>query len=239
MELEIITILIYNTIIMSEYNRIYPGIVVRDRYYREKNIHLISNYWGLESLMECPLPKRTLNLAFISTASTPYPTRNEPCKFLDAERAWLEKKKAEGRINYFEYCIGNKKPEEIKTALQNLDILFVGGGNTAYLLQKIQESGAAPIIKELVEDKVWYFGKSAGAIVAGPDIDPWGFILGSMATRDLDSTQGIGLTQVYPLPHVDTDSFMNNTHKGKNGYRYLAELAHNHPVAVLLDNTNK
>ncbi len=224
---------------MSEILRYKRGVIQRAQYYRERNVHLISNYWGLDSLMESPLPKRKINLAFISTASQPYPLNNEPCNFLNAERAWLQRKKADGRLSYFEYCISGKNADQIRKDLQNIDVLFVGGGNTAYLLQKIQESGARQVFRELWEDKVTYFGKSAGAIIAGPDIEPWGFILKSMATKKLATTQGLGFTDAFPLPHIDSDSFMHNTYNGKNGYRHLAELAFSNPVVCLVDNTSK
>lgn len=218
-----------------------PGIVSTGNYYREGNIHLISNYWGLESFMETTLPERQLNLVFISTASKPYAEHGEPTRFLDAERAWLEAKREEGKIKYREFCIGGKQPDDVREALDGVDVIFMGGGNTLYLLEQIQDSGAGPIIRDLVDNGTLYFGKSAGAIVAGPDIKPYGFLMKSMATRPIVDTKGLGLTQVYPLPHIDTLRIMGEgvVYDGKTGWQHAEELTSKYPTAYIFDNSNK
>ena len=216
-----------------------PGIISVDNHYREDNVHLISNYWGLESFMDQTLPDHQLNLLFVSTASRPYPEHGEGTRFLDAERSWLEEKQNEGKIKYREFCIHGRQPDEVREAVDGIDVLFMGGGNTQYLLEQIQDSGAGPIIKESVEGGVIYFGKSAGAIVAGPDIEPRGFLLNSMATRPLTDTRGLGLTNVYPLPHIDTPKIMDAVYNGKTGWQHAVELAREYHTAYILDNLHK
>lgn len=223
-------------------SEIQPGIVSIGNHYTEigeMNIHLISNYWGLDTFMEAPLPERELSLVFISTASKPYPEHGQPVRFLDAERAWLDRKQKEGRIKYNEYCLTGQKPDQIEEALQDIDVIFMGGGNTQYLLEQIQKSGAGPIIQDRVREGVWYFGKSAGAIIAGPDINPRGFFLESMATEPLEDTKGLGLTQIYPLPHIDTPSIMSTVYEGKTGWQHAVEMTRLYPTAYILDNSQK
>lgn len=216
-----------------------PGVVSIDDHYREGTVHLISNYWGLDSFLEAPLPDRRLDVAYISTASKPYPEHGEPVRFADAERAWLNQQQETGRIKYTEYCVSGKTPEIIHNDLVGRDVIFMGGGNTQYLMQEIHESGADGVIPRLVLDGMWYLGKSAGAIVAGPDIHPRGFFLRSMAKASLARTAGMALTRVYPLPHIDTPSVMGQTYDGKTGWQHAIEMSRTLPVAYILDNNDR
>ena len=50
-------------------------------------------------------------------------------------------------------------------------MIYVCGGNTFYLLYKIQESGFDKIIKQFVESGKLYFGVSAGSYVVCPTIE--------------------------------------------------------------------
>ena len=60
---------------------------------------------------------------------------------------------------------------EIMAKLLNSDIIYIGGGNTFYLLQELKRSGADKLIKEQVLLGKAYIGESAGAVVAAPCID--------------------------------------------------------------------
>jgi dipeptidase E len=53
--------------------------------------------------------------------------------------------------------------------LQAADVLFVNGGHTVYLMQKMNKSGLAEELPKLLEDRV-YVGVSAGSHVASPDL---------------------------------------------------------------------
>ena len=216
------------------------GVVSIGDHFTAGNIHLISNFWGLDTFMDLPLPDKQLKLAFISTGSKPYIEHDVPARFLDAERAWLEKKQAEGRITFFECCLTDcEDSDDVGNTLADVDVIFMGGGNTQYLLEKIQDSGARPIIKELVDSGVWYLGKSAGAVVAGPDIDPRGFLLETMQTRSLTDTSGLGLTDVYPMPHIDTPTIMSREYNGKTGWQIAVEMTRVARTAYILDNTDQ
>jgi len=55
--------------------------------------------------------------------------------------------------------------------LAGFDVLYVQGGNTFYLLDRMRRSGADGIIRKLVAAHgTVYCGVSAGSIIAGPDI---------------------------------------------------------------------
>lgn len=56
--------------------------------------------------------------------------------------------------------------ENLKSALEAVDVILIGGGNTFYLSYWMQKSGLSDMLPELLKSKV-YVGISAGSMVAG------------------------------------------------------------------------
>jgi len=52
-----------------------------------------------------------------------------------------------------------------------MDIIYVQGGNTFYLLKQMRKSGFDKIIRKLLRKGIVYIGVSAGSIVAGKTIE--------------------------------------------------------------------
>lgn len=101
------------------------------------------------------------------------------------------------------------KPEELKRALSDFDLLWVRGGNAFILLRAFKQSGADRVIKEmLVDDKIVYAGYSAGPdmltkslkgteIVDDPNILPEGY--------DPEIVwEGLGILPYSFAPHYNT-----------------------------------
>jgi len=91
--------------------------------------------------------------------------------------------------------------------LRQYDVVYVDGGNTFYLLQKVRESGFdAAIAAYLREDAGVYVGTSAGTCLAGPDIgflDPWD----DKTKAELSDTRGLAVVPVAYSPHyVDEEA---------------------------------
>ncbi len=61
------------------------------------------------------------------------------------------------------------KSTVLKKALENMDVIFVGGGNSFYLSYWMQKSGLFKLLPELLKTKV-YAGISAGSMVAGASL---------------------------------------------------------------------
>lgn len=59
----------------------------------------------------------------------------------------------------------------LEKILQNKDIIFVGGGNTFYLLQQVKKSGFDKIVRRLLKAGKIYVGVSAGSYIACPTIE--------------------------------------------------------------------
>ncbi len=89
--------------------------------------------------------------------------------------------------------------------IQNVDVVYVCGGNTFYLMKQIRVTGFDKAIRELVASGVLYIGVSAGSIVAGPNIS----IAGPYDENDVGLTDfsGLGLSNVVISPHyTEADS---------------------------------
>ena len=90
-----------------------------------------------------------------------------------------------------------KKIEKIR----DLDVIYVCGGNTFLYMYWLKKSGLEKIIKQFAK-KAFYFGISAGSIIAGKRIDV--AEIGSNKDKnlvDLRSMRGLGLVPYVIHPH--------------------------------------
>jgi len=89
--------------------------------------------------------------------------------------------------------------------LESVEAIFVGGGNTYALLQRLRESRLLGAIQERVHHGLPYMGSSAGANVAGPTIlttNDWNVVA-------LERFEALGLVPFNINPHyLDTDPVM-------------------------------
>ncbi|MFA5010301.1 MAG: Type 1 glutamine amidotransferase-like domain-containing protein [Patescibacteria group bacterium] len=89
--------------------------------------------------------------------------------------------------------------------LKKFDVIFLDGGNTFYLLEKMRESGFDKTIAEYISQDLGVFvGVSAGSIVMGPDIgfaEPWD----DKTKGHLENTKGLGYTKEAYSPHYSKE----------------------------------
>lgn len=78
--------------------------------------------------------------------------------------------------------------------LEAVDVIFVSGGNTFYLLEQARRTGFGEWLKQNVGDKV-YVGVSAGSIIVTPSI--------AIASIDDGDENNVGLTDLAGLSFVD------------------------------------
>lgn len=142
---------------------------------------------------------KDIKIAFIPTAANPY--TNKPF----VERDWKFFEDRDYQLKEIE--IAGKEESELERLLKGFDVIFLTGGNTFYLLEKIRESGFDRVIKKLVENGVIYAGESAGAIVAGPNIEPVEFMDHKEEAKSLTDYTGLGLIDFIPLPHYDNPKY--------------------------------
>lgn len=146
------------------------------------------------------LPKapQKLKVAFVPTAADPY------------EDKWFVKKDKEKLrelgFNIVVLDLKEKNEENIRQALLSIDIIFVAGGNTFYLLEQTQKSGFDVVVKELIKKGIIYIGSSAGSIIVGPDIAPVK-AFDEADKAQLASTKGLGLIDFVVLPHYGKEEY--------------------------------
>jgi len=87
--------------------------------------------------------------------------------------------------------------------LNKVDIIFVAGGNSFYLLEKSIESGFDKILTKLFKTDMIYIGSSAGAVIIGPTIAPFTKLDDPNQAKNLKSYNGINLTNKLLFVHSD------------------------------------
>ena len=144
--------------------------------------------------------KKYKKLAFISTAA----------EVEAGDKAWLQNDKdalITSGFDVFEYSLTNKNVEQVRRDLQEADVLFFSGGNTFYLLEKIQQSNSAEFFQEQIEKGVMYIGSSAGSIVAGPNIEIVKHLDSIAQAPNLQGYEGLSLVDFVVMPHWGSNSF--------------------------------
>lgn len=157
------------------------------------------------------LPKKPkyYNVAFISTASNPY--KNPIWMYEDKDKL------KELGFNLFEVDIEGRSQKELEIISKNVDIIFIAGGNTIFLLEKVKESSFDKIIKEFVKNNGIYIGSSAGSVIMSLDIEP-SKLFNERKVSKVD-TKSIGLVDFYPLPHYDNKKYKKLNDKVMADYK--------------------
>ena len=149
-----------------------------------------------ESLSKNP---NEYKVAFVPTAGDPY-----------EERKWQEEDRAkliEIGFKVEDFDLKEKTESEVREYLKNIDIIFVAGGNTFYLLEQANKSGFSKVIQELKNTDKIYIGSSAGSCIAGPDLEPIESI-DDPQEANLDSTKAFGLVDFVVIPHFGRDKYL-------------------------------
>lgn len=98
------------------------------------------------------------------------------------------------------YIFDENNPEQYKNL--KFDYILVLGGNTFQLLHKVRKYGLDSFIKNQFEKGADYFGFSAGACLACPDVE---YVKNFDDNNDIsdDNFKALGLTDKYFLCHFD------------------------------------
>lgn len=125
---------------------------------------------------------------------------------LDDDIWWIDKDRdvlARMGFQITECDIEKVSDETMKKSLSSTDIVFIAGGNTFHLLKILRNSGFDKLLTNYVNNGGLYAGASAGALIAGVDIQPVATIDEPEKVTGLSSTQGLNLVDVLPIPHYD------------------------------------
>lgn len=142
-----------------------------------------------------------ITAAFIPTAADPY----EDKWFMEKDKEFIN----EIGMQIQEIDLKNENKNSLLSKLSNIDVIYLSGGNTFYLLNWIRKSGFDQIINQLLEEGKIYVGSSAGSMVAGIDIESAGWDdinLHDENTVQLKNKVGLNLAPFVISPHfVEND----------------------------------
>lgn len=92
----------------------------------------------------------------------------------------------------------------IAARLAAVDAVIVTGGDPFHLLARAKKSGFDRAVREAVRGGLPYVGVSAGAILAGPSLEPH-VLTSSFARAPGQALDALALTSRVVLPHHDRD----------------------------------
>ena len=158
-------------------------------------------------LQMCAKNPKEVKFYFIPTATDVEDNKTYTVKSLDDF--------AKLGINPIWYSLRFKTKELIAQELSGADVIWVGGGNTFYLLDMARQTGFFEVVDHLVRQKgIIYGGTSAGTIIATPSIDiaGWGdnWDRNNVGIKDFT---GLGfvdfLTHVHYQPGTEKDMLLS------------------------------
>ena len=114
--------------------------------------------------------------------------------------------------------------DSIVNSLTKNDIIFVGGGNTFFLIQELRRSGADQILIREVEKGKLYIGESAGSIITCPDIGYCAEMDSPEKAPDLIDYAGLNLVDFYIVPHIGNAEMGEAAEKAVEKYSSELEL---------------
>lgn len=100
--------------------------------------------------------------------------------------------------------------EDIKNKLENNDFIYIGGGNTFFLLKELKRTGADKILIEQINLGKLYVGESAGSIVLSSSID-YIHYMDSNEEVKLKNFDSLNIVDFYPVPHYQNFPFEEST----------------------------
>ncbi|PQL94536.1 Type 1 glutamine amidotransferase-like domain-containing protein [Apibacter adventoris] len=118
-----------------------------------------------------------------------------------------------------ELDISQASTKEISEKLQYNDYIYISGGNTFFLLQELQKTGADKIITQQIHSGKLYIGESAGSIILSPNIEYVKDLDDYNLAPKLQSFSALNIIDFYPLPHYTNYPFKENIEKIINKYK--------------------
>lgn len=130
--------------------------------------------------------------------------------YMDNDRKALEKL----GIRVIELDVSKESStDHIENIINKNDMIFIGGGNTFYLLQELRKSKADKIILEAINKNKLFIGVSAGSIITSPNIEYSKKMDDITKAPYLKNFDGLNLVDFYVLPHYLNEPFSKSTMK--------------------------
>lgn len=137
---------------------------------------------------------------FVDTAAEPE-VGKEP-----GDDAWLQKDFKSLQDQGYQvdrYTITGKTREQTERKIDEYDILYMSGGNTAYLLNQLRATDTFDLVVEKVRQGKPYIGTSAGSIVCGPYLPDYFY----EDIEGLEDRAGLNFVNFTLIPHWGDEYF--------------------------------
>lgn len=104
-----------------------------------------------------------ITVAFIPTAADP----EEDKRFVEKDKQLIY----EIGMKIQEIDLKNENEHSLLQKVLPLQVIYIEGGNTFYLLDWIRKSGFDKVLRKFIDEGKIYVGVSAGSILVGPNIE--------------------------------------------------------------------
>ena len=148
--------------------------------------------------------KPNTNIGFIATASE-----------LEINREYMYQDRQDLlNMSYYiiDIDISKESKQEIIRKFNDVDVIYVAGGNSFYLLQQLIVKDVLQELQEFANNKI-YIGSSAWACIACPSIEYAQKLDDKLQSKLLNTYESMNLIDFYILPH----------YKSKEKYTKLAD----------------
>ena len=136
--------------------------------------------------------------------------------------------------------ITNNSTNESIELINNVDCLYIAGGNTFYLKQQIEEKSLKYEIKEFINKNKLYVGASAGSCLCSPTLELYRTLDNPEKAGKLTDFGGLNIIDYVIIPHYGKEKYLEihqDIIKKYNAKYGLIKLKDNE--AVFFENRNK
>ena len=121
------------------------------------------------------------------------------------------------------FTVTDRPLTEIIDVIKSHDVVHINGGNSFYLLQQLQTTGADKAIVEATKKGKIYTGSSAGSVIAGPSIELEKFYEDVSKAPNLTNYSGLNLVDFITYPHWGNKLFKSDFLKPENLNLFYAD----------------
>ena len=98
--------------------------------------------------------------------------------------------------------LSQSKSSDLQNEIASANCIYVASGDVFHLLNALRSTGADRLLTDAVNQGKLYAGSSAGAIIAGPSIEPASIMDDPKTAPQLTDYTGLNLTQHVIVPHA-------------------------------------
>lgn len=159
----------------------------------------VASYVLEKALPLFPKNPRECKIVCIATAAK---VEKEPKEWLHSELNVFR----EAGFDLHMLDIDGMTEENVSKALEGADIVYVTGGNTFFLLEKMKACNFEKIIRKTLARDCVYIGSSAGTAICCPDID-YISAMDDPGKAQLNDTLALNLVDFFVMVHMDHPDF--------------------------------